>query len=768
MPAASHEASGLSRTGIVFSGDSECGTTLLSAASYALLPFFTTAEACALRLINKECCAVVSAFPFDDRVTAVPLAALPGWRACLPNARCLRLSPFQAGQPCTPWRPEYAPVLATLRELDMSHPNTGFVSPLAGDFNPDALLPGLLSSLPTTLASLSLRSTPTGSLLPTELARFTRLRSLDVSHTGLHLTTQALLAPLAGLRHLKLAGCKAAFAEGALAPLTQLLTLDVSHTRITDAALARLPALRTLLMHGCSRLTGQAFGACPQLEELGMANCTEVAATFTPATFAALPKLRVLRMSCTTMPQPLHLAPLAPSLQELDCCGCGPALVAVLGALFTGSPLRALNISLPDGMAMYYPLSAIRALEDARPTLLRLLAQLHKLDASYLLVSPDTLAAVAAESPCLRTLRLDCTQRQAPYYRDAQRKDAQPWSTPQGLGALLTFPHLRALQSNAAPLAAALTALPRAEQQQAMLLLLAEGERQRVEALVPVAGYSGRGIMAGAWHPRLYEKHDSLQMLCYQVRLEGLVQAGFPLPLLLLPQQNESALGLQGTVAEMRKGAAREEALQRLFSALCTARPSTPRAHHFRCLWAVGVPLAPPPAMLALARAQHFDFSELHAAALPLRSILASGLAPLAEVLASRLFTLPHLIRSGASMRSLVASGMMLPELLAAGAHPRTLYSPGFSSLFTLPELLGHGVAVEALAKLGASSRALGIAGVREEELLFAGFSEGEIRAGAALGAGERGRSSGRGRGGGGGGMGRGAGGGSGGSGGRG
>ena len=708
----------------------DCRTTLLSTVSNALLPFFTAAEACELRLVNKEFAQTVSAFPFEDRATAVPLAALLGWRACLPRARCLRLAPFHPDMPCA-WGPEHAAALASLRELDLSHPS--------GAAPPAALLPGLLSSLPATLASLCLKGAPTGSLQPSALSRFPKLRSLDASHTALRLSTPALLAPLAGLRHLRLAGCKAAFEADALAPLTQLLTLDVSHTGITDCALARgLPALRTLLMHGCSRLTGKALAACPALEELGMADCREAAATFTPATLAALPRLRVLRMACTSLPQPSLLAPLAGTLQELDCSGCAPAMVAALGELFAGGPLRALNVSLPRGMAPYSPPSAIRALEDALPALLPLLAQLHTLNASYLLLTPGALAALAAASPRLRSLHLDCTQQQAPYYRDAQRKDAQPWACAQGLAALLAFPRLRALQSNAGRLAGAVGALlPQAGQARAALQLLAQGERQRVEALAPTAG-SGRGPCAPHhWHPMLYEQHDALQALCKQVRLEALVQAGFPLPLLLLPAQQEwSALPMLGPAAARQEAAGREAALQRVYAALCAARPSTPRAQHLRSLGAVGAPLAPPAALLALARAQRFPLPELLAAALPLRLLLASGLAPLPELLAGGHFTLSHLLHSGASARSLVGCGVALPALLAAGAQPRALYSPGFSSLFTLQEMLGQGVGVQALAAAGASCRALRIAGVGREALLGAGFAEGEVGRGGGGGRG--------------------------------
>jgi hypothetical protein len=61
--------------------------TLLSEAGPALLPFFTTRDACALRLLCHEFRAAVSAHPWEDRRTVIQ-GSIAAWRACFPRARC--------------------------------------------------------------------------------------------------------------------------------------------------------------------------------------------------------------------------------------------------------------------------------------------------------------------------------------------------------------------------------------------------------------------------------------------------------------------------------------------------------------------------------------------------------------------------------------------------------------------------------------------------------------------------------------------------------
>ena len=61
--------------------------TLLSEAGPALLPFFTTRDACALRLVCQEFLAAVREHPWGDRGTVIK-GSIAAWRACFPRARC--------------------------------------------------------------------------------------------------------------------------------------------------------------------------------------------------------------------------------------------------------------------------------------------------------------------------------------------------------------------------------------------------------------------------------------------------------------------------------------------------------------------------------------------------------------------------------------------------------------------------------------------------------------------------------------------------------
>jgi hypothetical protein len=61
--------------------------TLVSEAGPALLPFFSTADACALRLVCQVLRAAVREHPWGDRDTVIQ-GSIGAWRACFPRARC--------------------------------------------------------------------------------------------------------------------------------------------------------------------------------------------------------------------------------------------------------------------------------------------------------------------------------------------------------------------------------------------------------------------------------------------------------------------------------------------------------------------------------------------------------------------------------------------------------------------------------------------------------------------------------------------------------
>jgi hypothetical protein len=63
------------------------GRTLLAECPGALLQYFDTPGACALRLVCREFQAAVADYPWEDRKTVI-LGSIGGWRACFPRARC--------------------------------------------------------------------------------------------------------------------------------------------------------------------------------------------------------------------------------------------------------------------------------------------------------------------------------------------------------------------------------------------------------------------------------------------------------------------------------------------------------------------------------------------------------------------------------------------------------------------------------------------------------------------------------------------------------
>ena len=63
------------------------GHTLLAECAGALLAFFSTRQACALRLVCREFQAAVAAHPWEDMKTVIQ-GSIGGWRACFPRARC--------------------------------------------------------------------------------------------------------------------------------------------------------------------------------------------------------------------------------------------------------------------------------------------------------------------------------------------------------------------------------------------------------------------------------------------------------------------------------------------------------------------------------------------------------------------------------------------------------------------------------------------------------------------------------------------------------
>ena len=194
-------------------------TLLSEVGARCLLPLLTTADACALRLVCRECLAAVTAHPWEDAGTVIH-GSLRAWRACFPRALAANVRQWSpagaaAAARATPLTDADCEHLAGLRELHMA----GCTSVTDAAF-----------------------------------AHLVGIRRLDMSYCSQPALTGAALAHLRGVQALSLEGCdQAALAHAAaLAPLAGVQVLNVSGClQLTDAAFAHLRGVRALAMEGC-------------------------------------------------------------------------------------------------------------------------------------------------------------------------------------------------------------------------------------------------------------------------------------------------------------------------------------------------------------------------------------------------------------------------------------------------------------------------------------------------------------------------------------
>ena len=192
------------------------GRALLVERPGALLQFFDTSEACALRLVRREFQAAVAAYPWEDRKTVI-LGSIGGWRACFPRARCANVRMNYGGRS--------SPVV----DADFVH----FV--------------GLWE----------LRMDGCRAVTDAALVHLRGIRVLDMSGCDQPTITDAALAHLVGIQKLCIENCdQATLTDAALAPLRGLRVLNISACpRFTDAAFAHLKGIHTLIMWGCNQRT---------------------------------------------------------------------------------------------------------------------------------------------------------------------------------------------------------------------------------------------------------------------------------------------------------------------------------------------------------------------------------------------------------------------------------------------------------------------------------------------------------------------------------
>ena len=272
--------------------------TLLSEAGPALLPFFTTRDACALRLVCAELLAAVTEHPWADRGTVIH-GSIASWRACFPRARCANVLRYSfAGE-----RVRAAPVvdadfvhLEGLRELNMfgCHDVTD--------------------------------------------AAFARLRGIHSLEMGMcPLLTDAALAHLAGIQRLGMSDCRGV-SDAGLAHLRGIKLLNIGDcTQLTDAAFVHLGGVKALFMEGCSQpaVTDAALVHLRGIRTLVMDYCTQ--ASLTGATFASLT-----------------------GIEELCLEACSEGLAAAARALELPVPPQGLE-SLGGWPCAYFPWRSPRA-----------------------------------------------------------------------------------------------------------------------------------------------------------------------------------------------------------------------------------------------------------------------------------------------------------------------------------------------------------------------------------------------------------------------
>ena len=246
------------------------GRTLLAHAAAALLPFFSTREARALRLVGREWKAAVARHPWADRSTWIN-GSVAAWRASFPCAKVAKVSGFEY--------PDYrsAPIV----DADFVH--------FAG------------------------------------LAELTMLSCTEV--------TDAAFAHLAGIRSLNMRGCRQ-ITDAAFVHLKGIQELDMrSCSSITDAAFAHLKGIHALNMSFCDQdtITDAAFVNLKGIHALDMSYCNQ--ATITDAVFAHLKGIHTLDMFfCNQGTITGSFIPLLAGINSIVVHGCNDATVAAARA----------------------------------------------------------------------------------------------------------------------------------------------------------------------------------------------------------------------------------------------------------------------------------------------------------------------------------------------------------------------------------------------------------------------------------------------------
>ena len=217
------------------------GRTLLAECLGALLQFFSSHEACALRLVCREFQAAVTAYPWEDRITVI-LGSIGNWRACFPRARCANVNSYSDEDRVV----RRAPVV----DADFVH----FVGLWELNMSSCRAVTGAAFVHLRGIRVLDMSDCNQPTITDASLAHLAGIQKLSICGCTQATLTNAAFAPLRSIRVLNMSGCPQ-FTDTAFAHLKGIHTLHMRYCNqptITDAALAHLKGIKCLVLHSCS------------------------------------------------------------------------------------------------------------------------------------------------------------------------------------------------------------------------------------------------------------------------------------------------------------------------------------------------------------------------------------------------------------------------------------------------------------------------------------------------------------------------------------
>jgi hypothetical protein len=233
-----------------------------------LLPLFTTADACALRLVCREFLAAVSEHPWEDSDTVIQ-GSIAAWRACFPHARCANVCEWDDDEEA---ETRAAPVV----DADLVHFEGLRELYMAGcrDLTDAACvhLRGIHTLDMTMFDQLAITDAA--------FAHLVGIQRLSIRHCDQANITDAAFAHLRGIQLLNMSRCTQ-FTDAAFVHLRGIHTLFMwycDQPSITDAAFVHLRGIHTLVMQGCHQatITGATFAHLKGIHALGMLDCSDV------------------------------------------------------------------------------------------------------------------------------------------------------------------------------------------------------------------------------------------------------------------------------------------------------------------------------------------------------------------------------------------------------------------------------------------------------------------------------------------------------------